>query len=139
MLRKLMKQQNHPIIVSAIISLVFAISSLAESPLWQGSLDNNEPIKLSVRSKLGAEVYETTFVVKQKGSDKAYVKTIQVKNDDWGTVRFPNSFSEVPVNDRHISAPRQFYEWECQIQGEVILSGSFYYPNFELKVDNSDD
>lgn len=125
--------------MSVIISLAFAISSLAESPLWQGSLDNNEPIKLSVRSKLGAEVYEATFVVKQNDSDKAYVKTIQVKNDDWGTVRFPTSFSEVPAEARHVRASRQLYEWKCLVKREVILDGSFYYPNFELKIDKSDD
>jgi hypothetical protein len=129
----------HPIIVLAIISLAFSFSTYAQTPIWQGSLDNNEPIKLSVRSKLGTEAYDATFIVKQKDSDKSYSKQIQVRADEWGTVRFPLDYVGVPNEIWDTGGQRQLYEWECRVKGEGILNGSFYYPNYQLEIDKSDE
>lgn len=130
-----MKRKTNQCFVSAIISLAFALASFAQSPIWQGSLDNNDPIKLSVRAKLGTEGYEANFVVKQKNSDKSYAKKIQVRADEWGTVRFPLDYAGVPNEMWDIASPRQLYDWECQVNGEMVLNGSFYYPNYQLEID----
>ncbi len=130
-----MKRKMNQCIVLAIISFAFDLSSFAQSTIWQGSLDNNDPIKLSVRVKLGTEVYDATFFVKQKDSGESYAHQIQVRADDWGTVRFPADFEGVPNELWDIGSPRQLYEWECQVKGNAVIAGSFYYPNYQLVID----
>ena len=125
---------NRILFLSIVATLIFASDICGQS--WQSSLSNNEPIRLAIRDKYGKEVYEATFIVRAPDNDETFIKQIRIRADDWGEVFYPSDFDG--ANETvHALSQRQFFEWECLVKGKRALSGTFYYPNFELDIEGN--
>lgn len=102
-----------------ILACAAAVGAQPLQVQWQSS--EHPSVRLAVRDK-GGELgrYEATFVVTEHPSGKKFDKTITVEGDNFGSVTFPEDFS-----DFSNSYYRKRYTWTCTVNGEVVLRGRF--------------
>ena len=113
---------------------------------WQTTHGADFVRTLAVRNKMAERDYTAEFIVYDTGHKKTYTATIVVEADDFPKVVFPYDFRQVDGSevwglkdvDDDPDTKAGNYLWNCIVEGEVVLSGSFSYSD-TLRRDNRID
>ena len=113
---------------------------------WQTTHGADFVRTLAVRNKMAERDYTAEFIVYDTGHKKTYTATIEVEADDFPEVLFPYDFRQVDGSevwglkgvDDDPDTKEGNYIWNCIVEGEVVLSGSFSYSD-TLSRDNRID
>ena len=93
--------------------------------------DVRRPVELGVRNARGTEAYRAIFTVRDRRTGRAYTRTLDLRGDARGTLRFPDDFA--PSLATTTGAPRA-YDWQCTVAGARVAYGAFVYPYFLQRV-----
>ena len=117
------------VILLGIISNCIAHDNIIDHA-WQTSPSG---VTISIRNKLMDDPYIVTFRVTNLETQKSVSLDVASGPNDWNQLIFPDDFQKCEnIFEVVYKEKSKKFIWEAIVEGRLVLSGKFNYPNGEI-------